>query len=180
MAATITVTEADRGTEIQTNGILGKVTLTAVPTSYDPSEHFCLVADGDVKFNQNISTSYKSAGSILMQDENIQFTSLVLQDIPAGASFDLDFVDPPVLTSLNPATAASTDPDFELHCIGTGFTSRSRIQFGAHPLQDEPTTFNSSTDVSTIVKPSLFAPAVIPVSVRNGLVWSGEVDFTMT
>jgi hypothetical protein len=180
MPTTITVTEADIGTEIQANGILGDIVMTAAPTRYD-DDTFCL-SDGVFEiFNIHIQTSSVGVGSHLMNNENIEFVSLVLKNIPQGSSFDVTFADPPVLTSLNPATAVSGDPDFELHCVGTGFTSRSVIQFGSHVAQDEPTTLNSPTDVSTMVKPSLFAPATIPVYVRNGLVWSDpEVDFTMT
>jgi hypothetical protein len=88
--------------------------------------------------------------------------------------------DPPILTSLSPDTAASGDADFVLHCMGSNFTPASVIQFGPAEDNDEPTTFVSSTEVTTGVKPSLFDPAVVPVTVRNGEASSNEVEFTFT
>jgi hypothetical protein len=83
----------------------------------------------------------------------------------------------PVLSSLSPDTAVSGDPDFVLSCAGTGFRSGSVIIFGN---ENEPTTFVSDTEVTTTVKPSLFAPAVVPVKVRTGPLDSDSVDFTFT
>jgi hypothetical protein len=83
----------------------------------------------------------------------------------------------PVLSSLTPDTAVSGDPDFDLSCAGTYFTPDCLIMFGAVA---EPTTFVSATELTTIVKPSLFAPAVVPVTVRNGPMNSDAVDFTFT
>ncbi|WLB24942.1 IPT/TIG domain-containing protein [Bradyrhizobium japonicum] len=83
----------------------------------------------------------------------------------------------PVLNSLSPATAVSGDPDFVLSCIGSGFDASTTIVFGDY---DEPTTLVSDTEVTTIVKPSLFAPADVPVSVRNGPLYSANQTFTFT
>jgi hypothetical protein len=83
----------------------------------------------------------------------------------------------PVLSALTPDTAVSGDPDFELSCDGTDFTADCVIVFGS---VDEPTTFVSDTEVTTVVKPSLFAPAIVPVTVRNGANSSNPVDFTFT
>lgn len=84
---------------------------------------------------------------------------------------------PPILESLSPDTVISGDPDVVLSCIGSGFTWETTIKFGDY---DEPTTLVSPTEVTTIVKPSIFAPAVVPVLVRNGLVSSDPLDFTFT
>jgi hypothetical protein len=81
------------------------------------------------------------------------------------------------LASLSPNTVVSGSPDFVLSCIGTGFTPNTVMKFGDY---DEPTTFVSETEVTTIVKPSLFAPAAVPVLVRNGDVLSEPLDFTFT
>jgi hypothetical protein len=63
-----------------------------------------------------------------------------------------------------------------MSCIGSGFTEASVIVFGDY---DEPTTFVSDTEVTTGVTQSLFVnPAVVPVKVRNGDVYSESVDFT--
>jgi hypothetical protein len=51
------------------------------------------------------------------------------------------------------------------------------IRFGS---QDEPTTLVSETEVTTGVKPSLFAPAVVPVMVHNGPIRTDPIDFTFT
>ena len=81
------------------------------------------------------------------------------------------------LTSLSPNTAVSGSADVVMTCNGTGFTPDTVIKFGDH---DEPTTFVSATKVSTGVKPSLFAPAAVPVLVREAGVSSAPLDFTFT
>ena len=54
-------------------------------------------------------------------------------------------------------------PDVTLHVQGTGFTPETVILFNG---LEEPTVFVSATDVTTLVKPSLFlVPADCPVSV---------------
>ncbi len=83
----------------------------------------------------------------------------------------------PILSSLSPDTVDSGAPDFTLSCVGSGFTSSSVIVFGT---EDEPTTLVSEIEVTTIVKPSLFAPAVVPVTVRNEFLSSDPVNFTFT
>jgi hypothetical protein len=83
----------------------------------------------------------------------------------------------PVLSALTPDTAVSGNPDFTLSCDGTDFTADCVIVFGS---VSEPTTFVSDTEVTTIVKPSLFAPATVPVTVRNGANSSNPVNFTFT
>ena len=43
---------------------------------------------------------------------------------------------------------------------------------------DEPTEFVSDTEVTTIVKPSLFVvPAICPVTVKNGALESDALEF---
>jgi hypothetical protein len=86
----------------------------------------------------------------------------------------------PVLTTLTPATAVAGDAtDITLVVTGSDFSARSAIYFNNLP---EPTTFVSDTEISTVVKPSLFTePATCPVDVRNpdgGK--SNPLDFTFT
>ena len=90
-----------------------------------------------------------------------------------------DIEDAPVLTALLPDTAVAGDPtDIDMIVQGTGFTPKSVIVFGG---LDEPTTFNSDTEVTTGVKPSLFVnPDVVQVGVRNGSAASNALDFTFT
>jgi len=83
----------------------------------------------------------------------------------------------PILTSLEPNTAVSGDPDFTLHYRGTDFTENSVIRFAG---QDEPTIFIDSTDITTIVKPSLFAPATVQCSVVDGGAETQSLDFEFT
>ena len=72
---------------------------------------------------------------------------------------------PPVVTSLNPSSVKIGEPAFDIHVVGTGFTESSKILFNG---LEEPTTFNSPTDVSTGVNMPLWgAPAVVPVTVVN-------------
>jgi hypothetical protein len=81
------------------------------------------------------------------------------------------------LASLSPNTAVSGSEDLVMACIGTGFTPDTVIRFGDY---DEPTTFVSATKVTTGVKPSLFAPAVVPVLVHTATDSSEPINFTFT
>ena len=82
----------------------------------------------------------------------------------------------PAITALNPDSIESGADDIVLVIDGTGFTPQSTIVFGD---QDEPTTVSEDgAQVSTGVKPALFAPAAVPVQVRNGPARSAPVDFT--
>jgi hypothetical protein len=84
----------------------------------------------------------------------------------------------PVLTSLNPATAAKGSADLTLHCLGSGFTANSVINFNGG---NEPTTFVNAGDITTIVKPSLVSIAIaVPVVVVNGVLSSAPKTFTFT
>jgi hypothetical protein len=171
-----TITDAEVGQEIATDGILGEMVMVTGPSGYDDS-YFTMADSEQIFYNVQLSTFHFGPGSVLLSNETIPFKSLVCKSMPKGCSFDLTFVDPPVLSSLSPDTAVSGDPDFVLSCTGTGFTPRTVIRFGS---QDEPTTLVSETEVTTGVKPSLFAPAVVPVMVHNGPIRTDPIDFTFT
>jgi hypothetical protein len=180
-----TVTAADVGTVLSSDGILTNVKLTKVPTTEGYGENITL-SDTFEGFENEIfhicpSTSYVTVDSMLLTDTIIPFHNLTVKSLPLGCEIEVDFTDvasvTPVLSSLSPNTAVSGDPDFELSCVGSGFRSGSVIWFGN---EDEPTTFVSDTEVTTGVKPSLFAPAVVPVKVRTGPLDSESVDFTFT
>jgi hypothetical protein len=172
----VTVTDADVGQEAATEGVLEGIVMLTAPTQYD-NDYFCLM-DGDViLFNIHVATSAIGPGSVLLADGTISYQKLTLKSIPKGSSFELTMALPPVLSVLVPDTAVSGDPDFTLSCTGTGFTKGTVIKFGSN---DEPTTFVSDTEVTTGVKPSLFAPAVVPVSVHTGTLTSDPLDFTFT
>jgi hypothetical protein len=175
MTETLTVTDVDRGQEVATNKAIVNVVLKKAPLGYEPD--YLAFADGDrVAFNMHISSTPVSVDSNLFSGA-ASFESLVVKDIPAGCEVELELADPPTLTSLSPDTAVSGDPDFVLTCTGTNFVPGSVIHFG---IEDEPTTLVSDTEVTTGVKPSLFAPAVVPVTVRTGNLISDPVDFTFT
>jgi len=82
----------------------------------------------------------------------------------------------PEIEELEPdEVEAGSAADVTMHVHGTGFTDKSVITFNG---LDEPTVFVSDTEVTTIVKPSLFTvPAVCPVTVKNGGYESEEVEF---
>jgi hypothetical protein len=83
---------------------------------------------------------------------------------------------PLVVSSLAPAQATIGDPDLEMHVIGEGFTTICIINFNGG---DEPTTFISDTELSTIVKPSTATVAgAVPVTVKRGEEESAPLDFT--
>lgn len=85
---------------------------------------------------------------------------------------------PPVLTSISPATAVVGDADFTMTAQGSGFTADSVIVFNDG---EEPTTFVSDTELTTIVMPSTASGAVVvPVLVRNADGDSDPQDFTFT
>lgn len=88
-------------------------------------------------------------------------------------------VQAPTVTALEPATCAIGDPDFTLDVTGTGFKDGISVIVFAN--EDEPTTFNGDTTVSTTVKPSLWASAVtVQCLVRNGPLESAALDFVFT
>jgi hypothetical protein len=104
----------------------------------------------------------------------------VTSDVPGSVTIDgepvmqpppdIPLPDPdvaPVVVSLTPDTAVAGDADDITMVVGgTGFTPTSVIVFNGF---DETTVFIDDTQVSTIVKPSLFTvPDEVPCSVRNG------------
>ena len=95
-----------------------------------------------------------------------------------GAAFAADGA-PPTVGSLNPATAKIGDPNFTLHVIGTGFKPGAVIVFAGF---DEPTTYVSPTEVTTLVNMSVWhGPDAVPVYVRSMAgVPSNTVTFTFT
>jgi hypothetical protein len=181
-----TVTTADVGTVLTSDGILTNVKLTKVPTAEGYGENITL-SDTFEGFENELlhigpSTSYITVDHMLLTNSVVPFHNLTVKSMPLGCEIEVDFTDiasiTPVLSSLNPNTAVSGDPDFVLSCVGTNFRSSSVIIFG---IEDEPTTFVSDTEVTTGVKPSLFAPAVVPVKIRTpGLADTDPVDFTFT
>jgi IPT/TIG domain len=83
----------------------------------------------------------------------------------------------PTLSAIDPTSAESGTADILLTLTGDKFDQNSVIIFGEH---DEPTTLTTEGTLTTMVKPSLFAPATVPVSVRNGPVHSDSIDFTFS
>ena len=71
----------------------------------------------------------------------------------------------PVLSRIEPPELPARDPvDVVVSFIGENFDENSVIHFAGH---DEPTTLVSPTEVTTIVKPSLFDPATVAVTIRQ-------------
>jgi hypothetical protein len=181
-----TVTTAEVGTVLMSDGILQSVKLTKVPTAEGYSENVTLsdTFEGyeNELFHLRPSTSYVTVDTMLLTDTIIPFHNLTVKSVPLGCEVEVTFTDvasiTPTLTSLTPNTAVSGDPDFVLSCAGTNFRSNSVIFFGS---EDEPTTFVSDTEITTGVKPSLFAPATVPVLIRTlGLPDTDPVDFIFT
>lgn len=174
--ATLLVTDANRGQEIATNGVLISATLKRVPTDFNHGDYLSISNSIKVGLHMHIATSYVSVDSILFTG-NISFDSLVVEDIPDGCEVELEFPAAPTLTALVPNTAESGSADFVLSCQGTEFTNETIINFAG---QEEPTTFVSNVEVTTIVKPSLFAPATVPVYLHTGDLQTASLDFTFT
>jgi hypothetical protein len=174
-----TITEAEVGTEIATDGVLGSLIMTAPPSMYDLSDYLTLV-DGDrVLINMHISTSAIGTGSNLLSDGAISFTSLTVKDCPVGATFDYELAVPPVLSAIDPDTIEIGGfGEVILHCTGTDFTRGTSIKFGSY---DEPTDFVSDTEITTVIKTGLFkGPDIVPVLVHTGSLESAPIDFTFT
>ena len=85
----------------------------------------------------------------------------------------------PVLSSLEPNTAVLNTPDVTMHCIGSGFTEESVINFAGQP---EPIVFVSDTEITTIITLSLpWGAVTVPVYVENADGQTSEtLDFTFT
>jgi hypothetical protein len=83
---------------------------------------------------------------------------------------------PLVATSLSPAQATIGDAALVMRVAGEGFTEACIITFNGG---DEPTTFVSDTEVSTVVKPSTATTAgTYPVTVKRGAEESEPLGFT--
>jgi hypothetical protein len=84
----------------------------------------------------------------------------------------------PTVTGLSQNSAVVGDPDFEMIVSGTDFAPYTVIVWNGG---DEPTTFISETEVSTIVKPSTASGAAsITVGVRSGSQYSNTRPFLFT
>lgn len=88
-------------------------------------------------------------------------------------------VEPPVVASLNPATAPLGSANFTLHVTGTGFGPQSKIVWNGGV---EPTTFVSEGELTTMVNMDTAQQAVqIPVQVQNeNGVLSNSLQFDIT
>jgi hypothetical protein len=181
-----TVTTAEVGTVLLSDGILQSIKLTKVPTAEGYGENITLsdTFEGfeNELFHVSPSTQNVTVDSMLLTDTIVPFHNLTVKSMPLGCEVEIETTDiasiTPTLSSLSPNTAVSGDPDLVLSCAGTNFRSNSVIVFGS---EDEPTTFVSDTEITTGVKPSLFAPAVVPVKVQTpGLPDTDPVDFTFT
>jgi hypothetical protein len=85
---------------------------------------------------------------------------------------------PPVVTALEPDTAALGSPSFTLHVLGTGFALDAVILWNG---SEEPTTYVSDTELTTEVNMATAVVAItLPVAVTQGGVTSNAVDFTLT
>lgn len=83
--------------------------------------------------------------------------------------------EPLVVTGCDPSEAVCGGEDFTLHVLGNGFTPSDIILFNGG---EEPTTYLSEGELTTIVKPSLvLAPVVVAVSVVGA---ETSADFTFT
>ncbi|MGB8380589.1 MAG: PKD domain-containing protein [Dermatophilaceae bacterium] len=108
------------------------------------------------------------------------YTVSVTDSTGAADSVIVDYlISPPTLTTLNPATAAMSDPDLVMTVTGTGFSSTSVIVWNG---VEQSTTYISGTQLSTTVKPSRASAAgTVPVTVRNrDGQSSGAKNFTIT
>jgi len=108
--------------------------------------------------------------------QNVHGTKPDLPEVPPGTLPPPTVA--PVLNSLTPNSAVVGSNDVTMTVNGTGFTSNSVIVWNGG---DEPTTFVSATQVSTLVKPSTASGAFsVPITVRNGDKISNTLTFQFT
>ena len=86
-------------------------------------------------------------------------------------------VEPPMLASIDPDTAAITDPDFTLTATGADFIAESIIAFDG---TDAATTYVDDSTLTTMVSPALFSPGDVAVTVRTGPSVSAASTLTFT
>ena len=86
-------------------------------------------------------------------------------------------VEPPMLASIDPDTAAITDPDFTLTATGADFIAESIIAFDG---TDAATTYVDDSTLTTMVSPALFSPGDVAVTVRTGPSISAASTLTFT
>jgi hypothetical protein len=119
---------------------------------------------GAVRWRQNVLEQYVADPD--NPGENIWWrVPNYPEDIPAAT-----------LISLDPAEAIIGDADLTLRCLGTGFIEGATIIFNGGA---ETTVLVSSTEVTTIVKPSTASvPGSYPVTVKVGTVETEPQMFT--
>ena len=100
-------------------------------------------------------------------------------DIPRVGDADNigDNVEPPVLTSIDPDTAATTDPAFTLTASGVDFEDVSVIAIDG---SDVATTFVDASTLTTQVDPALYDAGDVAVTVRTGPSVSAASTLTFT
>src|SRR5215831_25706 len=113
---TITVDDTQRGQILATEEMLIGITLKKVPTTFD-TDYFSITDGYYIQdesgnpvlvqemplYNIHVSTSHIAPDSVLMANGRMRFANLILRNIPAGCSFDIEtgpVPAPPVLTSL--------------------------------------------------------------------------------
>lgn len=123
---------------------------------------------------------YDQAGNLVTSDDPARVVSAYAygSEAPTSAFPPGSWPAPPTLTALNPATAVSGSDPFTLSLTGTGFSSNCNIVF-ANSV--EVGVFVSDTELTTKVIPAIFAPAVVPVYVKDNFGQeSAPLDFTFT
>jgi hypothetical protein len=123
---------------------------------------------------------YDAAGTLVKADDPTRVVAAYSygSEAPVSAFPPGSVPAPPTVTSLDPATCVSGDPPFTLSVIGTGFSSNCNIVF-ANSV--EVGVFVSPTEMTTKVVPAIFAPAIVPVYVKDNFGQeSAPVDFTFT
>jgi hypothetical protein len=123
---------------------------------------------------------YDAAGTLVKSDDPTRVVAAYAygSEAPISAFPPGSWPAPPTVTSLNPATCVSGDPPLILHVIGTGFSSNCNIVFGNSV---EVGVLVSPTEMTTKVVPAIFAPAIVPVYVKDNFGQeSAPVEFTFT
>jgi hypothetical protein len=155
-----------------TGVLLATLTLPVTPAaSSSPgicttaSENYCPWVPLGVSFS-GIAHSVDFGGTI----NHIGFDNITLGSVNAAPPTNSALS----ISSISPQTAPAGGPSFTLTVNGTGFTSRSVVQWNGNPLA---TTFISSTQLTAIVPASLISSLLVAsVTVTD----NGQTTFTIS
>lgn len=140
------------------------------PNQLSP-DTIAVVRNSGAGFLADLAKQAEQAGGALeltgeeARDSGAGFVQDVLKRVESEPEPPPVTLPPPVLNSINPSAAPLGGVDVTMNVNGSKFVDGAVIVFNGG---DEPTTFKSVNQLSTVVKPSLATVEIsVPVWVRN-------------